>query len=277
MGEAWTHGRGRLAGAAALGLAVLLTLLAIAASVAIYPEATGSVTFESGGATLDASNADEGYVMVKMQSEKALKVRITGVNQYTYDLDGDGEYDVYPLQDGDGTYTVVVYEQVEGTSYAQVLSQSVEAAMADANAPFLAPNRYSWYTRDSAVVSLSDELLGGLGSDREKAEAAYEYVVSNMTYDYMKAVMAVGGQISGYVPDLDEVLETKTGICFDFAALMCALLRAQGVPTQMVMGYADTTYHAWNNVYLDGEWTRFDATAAVTHADIKQYTEEAVY
>ncbi len=277
MGEAWTHGRGRLAGAAALGLAVLLTLLAIAASVSIYPEATGSVTFESGGATLDASNADEGYVMVKMQSEKALKVRITGLNQYTYDLDGDGEYDVYPLQDGDGTYTVVVYEQVEGTSYAQVLSQSVEAAMADANAPFLAPNRYSWYTRDSAVVSLSDELLGGLGSDREKAEAAYEYVVSNMTYDYMKAVMAVGGQISGYVPDLDEVLETKTGICFDFAALMCALLRAQGVPTQMVMGYADTTYHAWNNVYLDGEWTRFDATAAVTHADIKQYTEEAVY
>lgn len=277
MGEAWTHGRGRLAGAAALGLAVLLTLLAIAASVSIYPEATGSVTFESGGATLDASNADEGYVMVKMQSEKALKVRITGLNQYTYDLDGDGEYDVYPLQDGDGTYTVVVYEQVEGTSYAQMLSQSVEAAMADANAPFLAPNRYSWYTRDSAVVSLSDELLGGLGSDREKAEAAYEYVVSNMTYDYMKAVMAVGGQISGYVPDLDEVLETKTGICFDFAALMCALLRAQGVPTQMVMGYADTTYHAWNNVYLDGEWTRFDATAAVTHADIKQYTEEAVY
>lgn len=277
MGEAWTHGRGRLAGAAALGLAVLLTLLAVAASVAIYPEATGSVTFESGGATLDASNADEGYVMVKMQSEKALKVRITGLNQYTYDLDGDGEYDVYPLQDGDGTYTVVVYEQVEGTSYAQVLSQSVEAAMADANAPFLAPNRYSWYTRDSAVVSLSDELLGGLGSDWEKAEAAYEYVVSNMTYDYMKAVMAVGGQISGYVPDLDEVLETKTGICFDFAALMCALLRAQGVPTQMVMGYADTTYHAWNNVYLDGEWTRFDATAAVTHADIKQYTEEAVY
>ena len=62
--------------------------------------------------------------MVKMQSEKALKVRITGLNQYTYDLDGDGEYDVYPLQDGDGTYTVVVYEQVEGTSYAQVLSQS---------------------------------------------------------------------------------------------------------------------------------------------------------
>ena len=277
MGEAWTHGRGRLAGAAALGLAVLLTLLAIAASVSIYPEATGSVTFESGGATLDASTADEGYVMVKMQSEKALKVRITGLNQYTYDLDGDGEYDVYPLQDGDGTYTVVVYEQVEGTSYAQMLSQSVEAAMADANAPFLAPNRYSWYTRDSAVVSLSDELLGGLGSDREKAEAAYEYVVSNMTYDYMKAVMAVGGQISGYVPDLDEVLETKTGICFDFAALMCALLRAQGVPTQMVMGYADTTYHAWNNVYLDGEWTRFDATAVVTHADIKQYTEEAVY
>ena len=93
MGEAWVNGRGRLAGAAALGLAVLLTLLAVAACVAIYPQETDSV-FESGGATLDAGNADQGYVMVKMRSEKKLKVRITGALQYTYDLDGDGEYDV---------------------------------------------------------------------------------------------------------------------------------------------------------------------------------------
>ena len=276
MGEAWTHGRGRLAGAAALGLAVLLTLLAVAACVAIYPQETDSV-FESGGATLDAGNADQGYVMVKMRSEKKLKVRITGALQYTYDLDGDGEYDVYPLQDGSGDYAVVVYEQVEGTSYAQVLSHTVRADMADPNAPFLAPNRYSWYTQDSAVVALSDELLGAIEGDRDKAEAAYAYIVSNMTYDYMKAVMAVGGQMGGYVPDIDALLAGKSGICFDFAALMCALLRAQGIPTQMVMGYADTTYHAWNNVLLDGEWTRFDATAAVTHTDIKQYTEEAVY
>ena len=90
-------------------------------------------------------------------------------------------------------------------------------------------------------------------------------------------MMVAAGQQSGYVPDIDDMLETKMGICFDFSALMGALLRSQGVPTQMVMGYADITYHAWNNIYIDGEWVRYDATSAVTHTNIKQYTEEAVY
>ena len=107
--------------------------------------------------------------------------------------------------------------------------------------------------------------------------AVYQYVTSNLIYDYMAAMMVAAGQQSGYVPDLDEVLETKMGICFDFSALMGALLRSQGIPTQMVMGYADITYHAWNNIYIDGEWVRYDATSAVTFTKISQYTEEAVY
>ena len=62
----------------AAAMAVLLTFLAVAASVAIYPEATGDAVYQSGGATVDASNIDQGYVMVKMSSSKKLKVRITG-------------------------------------------------------------------------------------------------------------------------------------------------------------------------------------------------------
>ena len=260
----------------AAAMAVLLTLLAVAASVAVYPQ-TGSVVYESGGATVDASNIDQGYVMVKMSSSKKLKVRITGANQYTYDLDGDGQYDVYPLQDGNRDYTLVVYQQVEGNSYSQVLSRTLRPQMSDENAPFLCPNRYIWYTPDSAVVKLGEELCAGLTSDQEKVNAVYQYVTSNLIYDYMAAMMVAAGQQSGYVPDLDEVLETKMGICFDFSALMGALLRSQGIPTQMVMGYADITYHAWNNIYIDGEWVRYDATSAVTFTKISQYTEEAVY
>ena len=120
----------------AAAMAVLLTFLAVAASVAIYPEATGDAVYQSGGATVDASNIDQGYVMVRMSSSKKLKVRITGANQYTYDLDGDGEYDVYPLQDGNRDYTLVVYEQVQGNSYSQVLSRTLRPQMADENAPF---------------------------------------------------------------------------------------------------------------------------------------------
>ena len=271
------HGRRRAGAIFASAVAVLLMVLAVAASVAIYPEATGAKVYESGDAVVDASNIDQGYVMVKMSSSKKIKVRITGANQYTYDLEGDGEYDVYPLQDGNREYSLVIYQQVKGNSYSQVLSRTLRPEMSDENAPFLCPNRYTWYTPDSAVVQLGKQLCEGLSSDQEKVNAVYQYVTSNIIYDYMAAMMVTAGQQTGYVPDLDEVLETKMGICFDYSALMGALLRSQGIPTQLVMGYADAMYHAWNNVLIDGEWVRYDATSAVTHTNIKQYTEEAVY
>ena len=271
------HGRRRAGAIFASAVAVLLMVLAVAASVAIYPEATGAKVYESGDAVVDASNIDQGYVMVKMSSSKKIKVRITGANQYTYDLEGDGEYDVYPLQDGNREYSLVIYQQVKGNSYSQVLSRTLRPEMSDDNAPFLCPNRYTWYTPDSAVVQLGKQLCEGLSSDQEKVNAVYQYVTSNIIYDYMAAMMVTAGQQTGYVPDLDEVLETKMGICFDYSALMGALLRSQGIPTQLVMGYADAMYHAWNNVLVDGEWVRYDATSAASFTKISQYTEEAVY
>ena len=271
------HGRRRAGAIFASAVAVLFMVLAVAASVAIYPEATGAKVYESGDAVVDASNIDQGYVMVKMSSSKKIKVRITGANQYTYDLEGDGEYDVYPLQDGNREYSLVIYQQVKGNSYSQVLSRTLRPEMSDENAPFLCPNRYTWYTPDSAVVQLGKQLCEGLSSDQEKVNAVYQYVTSNIIYDYMAAMMVIAGQQTGYVPDLDEVLETKMGICFDYSALMGALLRSQGIPTQLVMGYADAMYHAWNNVLIDGEWVRYDATSAASFTKISQYTEEAVY
>ena len=74
---------------------------------------------------------------------------------------------------------------------------------------------------------------------------------------------------------LDTVLDSKKGICFDYAALMCGMLRSQGVPCKLVVGYAGTTYHAWISVWseqsgwIDGviwfdgtAWRRLDPTFA---------------
>ena len=65
------HGREKAGAMFAAAMAVLLTLLAVAASVAIYPEATGSTVYESGGATVDASNIDQGYVCLLYTSDAA--------------------------------------------------------------------------------------------------------------------------------------------------------------------------------------------------------------
>ena len=97
----------------------------------------------------------------------------------------------------------------------------------------------------------------------------YDFVVKNLTYDTEKAKTVK----SGYLPILDDVLESKTGICFDYASLMTGMLRSQGVPCKLVVGYAGTAYHAWISVYseetgwVDGAiyfdgttWQRMDPT-----------------
>lgn len=50
-------------------------------------------------------------------------------------------------------------------------------------------------------------------TDLDALRTLYEYVVTTLTYDNEKAATVK----AGYLPDLDETLKTKTGICFDYA------------------------------------------------------------
>ena len=113
--------------------------------------------------------------------------------------------------------------------------------------------------------------------------AVYNYVVNNMTYDTAKAASVQ----SGYLPNVDQVLASRTGICFDYAALMVSMLRSQDIPAKLVVGYTGSAYHAWVNVYIDGvgwidnyiyfdgtNWSLADPTFASTGGQsdaIKQY------
>ena len=72
-------------------------------------------------------------------------------------------------------------------------------------------------------------------------------MINNITYDTKKAETVE----NGYLPDVDETLETQKGICFDYAALMTSMLRSQGIPTKLQIGYAGKVYHAWISVYLE--------------------------
>lgn len=65
-----------------------------------------------------------------------------------------------------------------------------------------------------------------------------------------------------YVPELDKILATKQGICYDYSSLFAGILRSQGIPTKLVKGYKSDlgTYHAWNEVLIDGEWKVIDTT-----------------
>lgn len=232
----------------ALMSAALLSTPAFAA--VRTPQASGTSTFSNGGAVIDASNASQGYIMVKYSGGTSrIKVRISKGTEYTYDLNTGGNYEVFPLTEGSGTYTVKVFQQVQGTSYAQVMSQAVTANIADSQSPFLYPNQFCNFNANSAVVSKAAELTAGIADPLAKVQAIYRYAIDHISYDYQKAASVQ----SGYLPVPDSTLASGKGICFDYAALMTSMLRSQDIPTKLVIGYTGGTYHAWVSVYLTGQ------------------------
>lgn len=257
-------------------LALVFLAFALSALCAYYPVADGKTLYYASGFSLDASHATDGYIMVKFKgaSNKKIKMRITIYEeQYTYDLTPNADFVAFPLQFGTGTYNVKFFKQVSGTKYTQEFAKNIKVTIKNTFSAFLYPNQYAWYTKSSKTVKKSNELCKGLKTDREKFNVVFDYVKRTLFYDYFTALSVQ----SGYLPDVDKALEKKKGICFDYAAVMACMLRVQNIPVKLCIGYADKTYHAWNSVYLDGEWKLCDATFAVTGAKPKAYTLSAVY
>lgn len=224
-------------------------------------------------AVIDYSNAGNGNVMVNYTgvANGRLKVQVAApAVTYTYDLT-PGVWTTFPLSEGNGNYKVTVYQNVSESKYATVLSSSFQVTLSSELAPFLGSNQYVDYGGAASTVSKAAELAGEVDDPVAKVEKVYDYVVGNLTYDTQKAASVK----SGYLPVLDSVLSSKKGICFDYAALMAGMLRSQGVPCKLVVGYAGTAYHAWISVWTEGEgwvdgviyfdgkaWHRMDPTFA---------------
>ena len=254
-------------------------------SLVRIPTASGTVTYGNGTVSVDASNAQSGYVMVKYTGGVSkIKVQITkGGLTYTYDLNARNAYEVFPLSEGNGTYSIKVFENVSGNQYSQAFSQDVSVSLVNQFEPFLYPNQYVNFSQGSAAVQKGAEVAASAGDALGVVNAVYNYVVNNMTYDTAKAASVQ----SGYLPNVDQVLASRTGICFDYAALMVSMLRSQDIPAKLVVGYTGSAYHAWVNVYIAGvgwidnyiyfdgtNWSLADPTFASTGGQsdaIKQY------
>ena len=98
--------------------------------------------------------------------------------------------------------------------------------------------------------------------------------------------LTADGSPTIYLPDIDETLSTKKGICFDYASLMSAMLRSQRIPTKLDVGYSGEVYHAWISCYVDEvgwvdgiskfdgrHWSLMDPTLAASNSatNVKKY------
>lgn len=251
----------------------------------LTPSADGVNVYQNDFASIDASNTSQGYVMVKYNgTNEKVKLQITCPDQscYTYLISDRGAYDTFPLTAGNGSYAIQVLENVAGDTYTVSLAQSINVSIEDEFLPFLYPNQYVNFHTDSKAVSKGSDLAKDTYSDLDVVQNIYNYVIKNISYDTEKAQ-----NVSyGYVPDVDDTLSSKKGICFDYAALMTSMLRSQNIPTKLEVGYSGDAYHAWISTYIDDKgwvddiiqfdgdtWKIMDPTLAATNdsAAVKKY------
>lgn len=267
---------------AGIPLIMLLVLLlfpgdgARAASMdAVWPETPGTDVRSDGKLVIDASNMSKGYIMVKSSeaAAHALKIRISnGQWQLNYDLNSEGNFEAFPLQNGSGTYEIGLFENVSGNKYASEGKVSLDVQLSDENAAYLVPNQYVNYELWTAAVQKSDELCADQ-PPQQVFDAVSNFLATEFDYDFVRA-KTIG---PGEKPDIDYCYDNRMGICQDLAAVTACMLRVQGVPAKLVIGYADKYYHAWCSVVLGGQEVLFDPTHAVGAINVKTYTVERMY
>lgn len=269
-------GKTRFIVCATLVLVVCAALIAVALGLNL-PEATGKAVKKDGKMTVDCSNMSEGYLMVKAKkTSKRLKLQIaTSGAKLNYDLNSDGEYEVFPLQFGSGKYQVSLFENVSGKKYSKEGTVKLNVKMPDELSCFLYPNQYVSYDENTACVQEAQKICEGITNQEEIFDIVRKYVMKNFNYDYIKSVTVK----PGLLPQIDECWKNKMGICQDLSALTCAMLRSQGVPARLVIGtVGSNTYHAWVVAVVNGDNRFFDPTAEMNASSKnEQYSTERYY
>ncbi|GGF01761.1 transglutaminase-like domain-containing protein [Mycetocola zhadangensis] len=116
---------------------------------------------------------------------------------------------------------------------------------------YLRPSRFA---ESDQLRSTARQLFGSL-SGQGLVDAVTSYVFTTLSY--------VPGA-SGPGDSAVTTLESKRGVCRDYAHLVIALLRACDVPARMASAYAPglkpMDFHALAEAWVDGAWQVVDAT-----------------
>lgn len=144
---------------------------------------------------------------------------------------------------------------------------------------YITGGRY-WETNDPVIQQNAVKLLDKSKNLSELVNNDLEFVANNLEYD--KSVLYKYYQADETFSPLNETirkgavkaLQTKSGVCMEYSDLMITLLRAQGIPTRVVLGFGtnfadpfnssdqtDKVRHQWLQIWVpDNKWVSVDPT-----------------
>ena len=204
------------------------------------------------------SKGSVGFSLSNFDDSK-IKILINKDNKYSiYNIIPNGIANFFPLQDGSGEYNISILESKGGKGYKYIEQSTVLTEIESQNNVFLNPMQYNNWLENDKFTKLIDEITLQAETDSEILQSIYNYMIENFNYDYEKANLVD----TNYLPNIDLLLTTSKGICYDYSAILSAALRYKGVPAKLIKG--NTTfleeYHSWNEVLINDEWVTIDTT-----------------
>lgn len=210
------------------------------------------------GSTFNIAKINNNEIAVASNSYgKHMRIMVEkGNDKYYYSLNNNKEN--LPIQLGDGSYTVKILQNTSGNKYKVMDKSTLTVKGSNSLDVYLTSAQPVYWEGKSKLQSLTKSLTQNLKTDKEKVDAFYSYIVNNIKYDSNK----INNISTDYVPQLEETIDSKLGICYDYAALFAGMLRSEGIHTKLVKGYKSDMkeYHAWNEVLIDGNWVTIDTT-----------------
>jgi len=229
---------------------------------------------ESDKVILDLSRISQGYISVRYAGKNdKVKIQISqGGNENNYNIlqDQYEKFIVLPLHAGNGKYEVKTIEYMQDGTYISVFETSFEVKMENELLPFLYPSAYVPFSPDSKAVLTAANIAQISVDDMDLIKNIFQYISARMNYDEKRSKKLYETN-EMYIPDIDEILSKKSGVCLDCSTLMAAMLRSQKIPAQVVIGDFvspdnTTQRHAWVRAFVRDsreDWVDIDPTYGI--------------
>ena len=219
----------------------------------------------------ECRDGGDGYVLIKTGPNGAKLKLFISLSEDTVieNQNQNGEWERHNLYFGKGLYTFVLYENIYDNKYKKM--SDVQAYVAsDCRKSWLEPNDHIVFSDTAKITSIANSICIDAKSQKIIFRQICSFIEKNFAFDYIGFYQTA--QIDYEIlPDIDNLLDKRMGLCKDLSSATVAMLRSQGVPAVMAYGFGDKIPHAWVIAKINGQYVSYDPTVALTGGKIFNY------
>lgn len=222
-------------------LAALIIIIAYSLVPQIYISSNSVVISNRNSMKIRNNSKEYAVVHIEYNGEDS---------RYNCYIEKDGLYHTILYTYGPGEYKVQVYNgQTQSKPYLEFTKKVKSETKYTGSSYNVELDKYS---------SIVDSIIYYNDWDRHtELSTIWEYF-SKYEYEYEVEDKINNGSIKVFIPNLEDTVSNKAGICYDIASLITCICRKLYGEARMCIGYNGKDYHAWCEVYYDNRWYNMD-------------------